>query len=189
MFIGYSRVSSASQDHASQLDALEKAGCQKIFVETESGTKADRTELKTMLEFAREGDTVVVYRLDRLARSLRNLLQIVDDLTRRGIGLQSLTEAIDTSTPSGRLAVHVFASLAQFEAEQVRLRCAAGRAAAIARGRVGGRPRSLDQQKLQVARALIADGTLSMSEVARQVGVAPSTLYRTLPGGRSALVI
>jgi DNA invertase Pin-like site-specific DNA recombinase len=188
MLIGYSRISSASQDHASQMDALERAGCDRIFIETVSGTKTDRAELAKLLEFARPGDTVCVFRLDRLARNLRHLLDIVDQLTRREIGLKSLTEAIDTSTPSGRLAVHLFASMAQFEAEQVKLRCAAGRAAAIARGRMGGRPRSLDDTKLMVARALIADGQLSMAEVASQVGVAPSTLYRTLPGGRGALL-
>lgn len=188
MLIGYSRISSASQDHASQMDALERAGCDRIFVETESGTKADRVELARLMEFARPGDTVCVFRLDRLARNLRHLLDIVDQLTKREIGLRSLTEAIDTSTPSGRLAVHLFASMAQFEAEQVKLRCAAGRAAAIARGRLGGRPRSLDDHKLKVARALIADGQLSMAEVANQVGVAPSTLYRTMPGGRGSVV-
>jgi DNA invertase Pin-like site-specific DNA recombinase len=188
MLIGYSRISSASQDHASQMDALERAGCDRIFIETVSGTKTDRAELAKLLEFARPGDTVCVFRLDRLARNLRHLLDIVDQLTRREIGLKSLTEAIDTSTPSGRLAVHLFASMAQFEAEQVKLRCAAGRAAAIARGRMGGRPRSLDDTKLMVARALIADGQLSMAEVASQVGVAPSTLYRTVPGGRGALI-
>jgi DNA invertase Pin-like site-specific DNA recombinase len=189
MLIGYSRCSSSGQNHASQIDALEKAGCERIFVETESGTKADRAELAKMLEFARPGDQVVVFRLDRLARNLRHLLDIVDQMTKREIGLKSLTEAIDTSTPSGRLAVHLFASMAQFEAEQVKLRCAAGRAAAVARGRMGGRPRAMDDTKVRVARTLMADSQLSMAEIARQVGVAPSTLYRTLPGGRSALAI
>lgn len=189
MLIGYSRCSSSGQNHASQIDALEKAGCERIFVETESGTKADRAELAKLLEFARPGDTICVFRLDRLARNLRHLLDIVDQMTKREIGLKSLTEAIDTSTPSGRLAVHLFASMAQFEAEQVKLRCAAGRAAAIARGRMGGRPRSMDDTKLRIARTLMADSQLSMAEIARQVGVAPSTLYRTLPGGRGALAI
>lgn len=189
MLIGYSRCSSSGQNHASQIDALEKAGCERIFVETESGTKADRAELAKLLEFARPGDQVVVYRLDRLARNLRHLLDIVDQLAKRDIGLKSLTEAIDTSTPSGRLAVHLFASMAQFEAEQVKLRCAAGRAAAVARGRVGGRPRAMDDTKLRIARTLMADNQLSMVEIAHQVGVAPSTLYRTLPGGRGALAV
>ena len=189
MLIGYSRCSSSGQNHASQIDALEKAGCERIFIETESGTKADRAELAKLLEFARPGDTVCVFRLDRLARNLRHLLDIVDQMTKREIGLKSLTEAIDTSTPSGRLAVHLFASMAQFEAEQVKLRCAAGRAAAVARGRVGGRPRAMDDTKMRIARTLMADNQLSMVEIAQQVGVAPSTLYRTLPGGRGALAV
>ena len=186
MLIGYSRCSSATQHHATQIDALERAGCERIFQETESGTKADRIELAKLMEFARAGDQIVVLRLDRLARNLRHLLDIVDQLTRSEIGLKSLSEAIDTATPSGRLAVHLFASMGQFEHEQMRERCAAGRAAARARGRVGGRPRSLCDQKLTVAKALIARGSMSMTEIARHVGVAPSTLYRTLPGGRAA---
>ena len=185
MLIGYSRCSSATQHHATQIDALERAGCERIFQETESGTRQDRVELAKLMEFARAGDQIVVLRLDRLARNLRHLLEIVDQLTRREIGLRSLSEAIDTTTPSGRLAVHLFASMGQFEHEQMRERCRAGRVAAKARGRVGGRPRSLDTQKLTVAKALIAQGSMSMTEIARHVGVAPSTLYRTLPGGRA----
>jgi DNA invertase Pin-like site-specific DNA recombinase len=187
MLIGYSRCSSSGQNHALQIDALQKAGCERIFQETESGTRADRAELAKMLEFARPGDQIAVYRLDRLARNLRHLLDIVDQMTKREIGLKSLTEAIDTSTPSGRLAVHLFASMAQFEAEQVKLRCAAGRAAAVKRGRVGGRPAAMDETKRRIARTLMSDDQLSMAQIAEQVGVAPSTLYRTLPGGRSAL--
>lgn len=186
MLIGYSRCSSHGQNHASQIDALERSGCERIFVETASGTRADRPELAKMIEFARPGDTVCVLRLDRLARDIRHLLALVDQLTTKEIGLRSLTEAVDSSTPSGRLAVHTLAALAQYEVEQKRLACAAGRRAAVARGRMGGRPRSMDAQKVTVARALMADGTLSMSDIARQVGVAPSTLYRTLPGGRGA---
>ena len=186
MLIGYSRISSASQDHSSQMDALERAGCQRIFVETMTGTRADRPELEKLLEFARPGDQLAVYRLDRLSRSLRDLLNIMDRLERLQIGLTSLSEAIDTTSPSGRLAVHMLAALGQHEVESIRARCAAGRAAAIARGRMGGRPRALDQHKLRVARALMADSELSMAEIARQVGCAPSTLYRTLPGGRGA---
>lgn len=188
MLIGYSRCSSSGQHHASQIDALQKAGCEKIFVETESGTKADRPELTKLLAFARPGDVVCVFALSRLGRNLRHLLDAVDQMTKREIGLKSLTEAIDTATPSGRLAVHMFASMAQFELEQTKLRCAHGRAAAVARGRMGGRPRSLDETKLRIARTLMADNTLSMAEIAQQVGVAASTLYRTFPGGRGALL-
>jgi DNA invertase Pin-like site-specific DNA recombinase len=188
MLIGYSRCSSVGQNHSSQVDALERAGCDRIFIETASGTRSDRIELAKMIEFARPGDTVCVIRLDRLARDVRHLLNLIDQLTSRDIGLKSLTEAVDSTTPSGRLAVHTLAALAQYEVEQKRLACAAGRRAAVARGRLGGRPRALDERKLTVARALMAEGSLSMSDIALQVGVAPSTLYRTLPGGRGAAV-
>lgn len=187
MLIGYSRCSTAGQNHESQIDALEKAGCERIFVETGSGAKTDRPELAKLIEFAREGDTLVILRLDRLARDIRHLLNFIDDLTRRGIGLKSLSEAIDSTTPSGRLAVHVLASLGQYELEQKRLACAAGRMAAIARGRCGGRPKAMDQTKVRVARALMADNLLSMVEIAEQVGVATSTLYRTV-GSRAELL-
>jgi DNA invertase Pin-like site-specific DNA recombinase len=188
MLIGYSRVSTASQDHAHQIDALEKAGCEKIFIETATGTKFERgAELVKALEFARAGDVICVYRLDRLSRNVRKLLDIVDEITRRGIGLKSLTESIDTETPTGRFSVNLFASLAQLTAEETKMRAAAGRAAAIARGRSGGRPRALDDAKLRIARSLWADPNLSVSDVAKSVSVAPSTLYRTL-GSRTALV-
>ena len=135
MLIGYSRVSTASQDHAHQIDALEKAGCEKIFVETATGTKFERgPELVKALEFARPGDVLTLYRLDRLSRNVRKLLDIVDEITRRNIGLKSLTESIDTETPTGRFSVNLFASLAQLTAEETKMRAAAGRAAAIARG-------------------------------------------------------
>lgn len=187
MLIGYSRCSARGQNHGSQIDALEKAGCERIFVETASGTRSDRPQLTELLDFARPGDTVVVLRLDRLARDVRQILDLVDQFTRRDIGLKSLSEAIDSTTPSGRLAVHTLAALGQYEVEQKRLACEAGRKAAIARGRLGGRPKAMDETKLKIAKALMADDQLSMSEIARQVGVAPSTLYRTVPGGRAAL--
>lgn len=187
MLIGYSRCSARGQNHESQIDALERAGCERIFVETASGTRSDRPQLTDLLQFARAGDTVVVLRLDRLARDVRQILDLVDQFTRRDIGLKSLSEAIDSTTPSGRLAVHTLAALGQYEVEQKRLACEAGRKAAIARGRLGGRPKAMDETKLKIAKALMADNQLSMSEIARQVGVAPSTLYRTVPGGRGAL--
>jgi len=185
MLIGYARKSSLNQDHALQLDALEQAGCERIFIETGSGMKTDRPELAKALEFARDGqDTIVVWRLCRLARSLRQLIATVDDLQRRDIGLRSLTESIDTASPSGRLVFHLFASLNQFEVELLRERTRAGLLASRARGRVGGRPRSLDDAKMKIARSLMADSSLTVAEVARQMGVAPSTLYRAFPGGR-----
>ncbi len=124
------------------------------------------------------------WRLGRVARSLRHLIDLSDDLNRRGVGLRSLTESIDTSSPSGRLLLAVLGALNQMEVEVLRERTRAGLAAAAARGRVGGRPRALDATKLRIAQTLIADGSLSVAEIARQVGCAPSTLYRALPGGR-----
>ena len=187
MKIGYSRCSAAGQNHQSQIDALEAAGCERIFQETVSGSRSDREELSKLIEFARPGDEVVVLRLDRLGRDIRNVLGVVDRLTRKEVALVSISENIDGTTPSGRLAFHMLAALGQYELEQKRLACEAGRRAAIARGRLGGRPRSLDEAKLKVARALMADQQMSMAEIARQIGCAPSTLYRTIPGGRGAL--
>jgi len=187
MLIGYARVSTDAQDHALQIDALNRAGVEKIFTETASGTRADRPVLAEVLEFARSGDTLVVYSLSRLARSIRHLLDVAEGLRERGVALKSITESIDTSTPGGRFTFAVLGALNQMEVELLRERTRAGLAAARARGRVGGRPRSLDASKLRIARTLLASGELSVSEVARQVGVAPSTLYRAIPGGRSGL--
>ncbi|PTS90080.1 MULTISPECIES: recombinase family protein [unclassified Caulobacter] len=187
MKIGFSRVSTSSQDHALQIDALEKAGCERIFLETVSGTRIDRPELAKALEFARPGDVLCVFALSRLGRNMRQIIDIVDDLNSREIGLHSLTENIETSSPTGRLWVNMLAALNQAETDILKLRTRHGLAAARARGRVGGRPRSLDDQKLRVAKALIAEGTLTVAEVAGQVGCAPATLYRALPGGRTAM--
>lgn len=187
MQIGYARKSSSSQDHALQIDALKAAACERIFVETASGTKTDRAELRAMLDFARDGqDVIVVYALSRLARSIRHLLDLGEELNRRRIGLRSLTEAVDTTTPQGRFVFSIMGAMSQMEVDLLRERTRAGLTAARARGRVGGRPRVLDDRKLQVVKALISDGQLTMAEIAEQVGVRSSTLYRHLPGGRSA---
>jgi DNA invertase Pin-like site-specific DNA recombinase len=161
MLIGYARVSDNSQNHDLQLDALRQAGCERLFVETASGTKADRPTLAEALAFAREGDVVCVWRLDRLTRSLRHLIDLAEDLGRRGIGLKSLNESIDTTSASGRFLFTVLAAMGQMEVELLRERTRAGLRAAASRGRYGGRPRSLDATKLKVAQALIADGKLS----------------------------
>lgn len=184
MLLGYARVSDASQSHDLQLDALRQAGCKRIVIETASGAWADRNELAKLLDTARTGDSLVCWRLDRIGRSLRHLTEIAEQLERRGIALRSLTESIDTSTPSGRFLFHILGALGQMEREIIVERTRAGLRASRLRGRVGGRPRALDQIKLQVAQALVADGNLSMAEIAHQVGCAPSTLYRSLPGGR-----
>lgn len=187
MLLGYARVSTDEQDHALQLDALRQAGCERVFVETASGSRVDRAELAKLIEQAREGDTLVVWRLDRLGRSLRHLIDLSEQLQARGIGLRSLTEAIDTSTPAGRFLFSVLGALAAMEREIIIERTRAGLRAAAARGRRGGRPPALDEAKVRAAKAMMRGGEMTTAEVAKQLGVSPSTLYRHLPGGRSAL--
>jgi DNA invertase Pin-like site-specific DNA recombinase len=187
VLLGYARVSTDGQDHALQLDALRAAGCDKVFVETASGTRTDRPELAKLLEQARKGDVLVVWRLDRLARSLRHLIDIAEDLNRRGIALRSITESIDTTTPSGRFMFNILGALSSMEREIIVERTRAGLIAAASRGRRGGRPPALDEAQIRAAKAMLASGAMSAAEVAQQLGCAPSTLYRHLPGGRSGL--
>ncbi|MEP6987112.1 MAG: recombinase family protein [Chloroflexota bacterium] len=187
MFIGYARVSTQEQDPALQLDALAQTPCDKVFTEKASGAQRDRPQLMAALEYMREGDTLVVWKLDRLARSLRQLIETVDMLEKRGIGFRSLTEAIDTTSPGGKLVFHIFASLAEFERDIIRERTKAGLAAARARGKIGGRPTALAHADLAAAKALLRDPNITVEEAAHRIGVSPSTLYRHLPGGRSAL--
>ncbi|MDP3196621.1 recombinase family protein [Tabrizicola sp.] len=190
MLIGYARVSTQDQSTALQIDALKAAGCSRVFVETASGAQRDRPELKAALDFMRDGasDMLVVWRLDRLARSLRQLIETVDALERRGIGFCSLTEAIDTTSPGGRLVFHIFGAMAEFERSIIRERTRAGLDAARARGRRGGRPPALSVRDLTVARALLRDPELTVEEAAQRLQIATSTLYRHLPGGRRALL-
>ena len=187
MLIGYARVSTQDQNPELQLDALKQAGCEKIFTEKISGTKRDRPELQAALKYIRAGDTLVVWKLDRLARSLRQLIETVEELENQGIGFCSLTEAIDTTTSSGKLVFHIFAALAEFERSIIRDRTMAGLASARSRGRLGGRPPSLSDDDIQVAKALLRDPEITVEQVAERLTVAPSTLYRYLPGGRSAI--
>lgn len=189
MLIGYARVSSQHQNTDLQVDALKRAGCERVFVEQLSGALRDRPQLKAALDYARAdaGDVLVVWRLDRLARSLRQLIDTVEGLERRGVGFRSLSESIDTTSAGGRLVFHVFGAMAEFERSVIRERTRAGLVAARERGRRGGRPPALDQKDLLAARALLADPAISVEEVARRLGVATSTLYRHLPGGRSLL--
>ncbi|HWU42706.1 MAG TPA: recombinase family protein, partial [Bdellovibrio sp.] len=140
MLVGYARVSTQEQDPALQLDALQLTGCERIFTEKASGAQRDRPQLQAALDYMRPGDTLVVWKLDRLARSLKQLIETVEDLQERKMGLLSLTESIDTTTSGGMLIFHIFASLAQFERAIIRERTAFGLAAARKRGRFGGRP-------------------------------------------------
>jgi DNA invertase Pin-like site-specific DNA recombinase len=178
--IGYARVSTSDQDPALQHDALANAGCTRIFTDTASGALRERPELTNALEYLREGDTFVVWRLDRLGRSLKNLIEIVNVLHERGIGLRSVHESIDTNSASGRLVLHVFASLSEFERELIVERTHAGLAAARARGRVGGRPRVLEGDKLSAAREMYKSGRFTVAAIAKTVGVSRATIYRHL---------
>jgi DNA invertase Pin-like site-specific DNA recombinase len=179
MLVGYGRVSTQDQNPAMQEDALHAAGCDKIYLETISSGKRDRPQLAAALDYVRRGDTLVVWRLDRLARSLRQLISTVEDLAERGIGLKSITEAIDTSTPGGRLVFHIFGSIAEFERSLIRERTRAGVAAAKARGRVGGRPAKLNVEQVEHAKNLLAAGA-SVSSVARSMKVSRATLHRSI---------
>ena len=185
MLIGYARVSTQEQTLALQQDALTKAGCGKLFTDTLSGAKADRPALTEALDFLRPGDTLVVWRLDRLGRSLRHLIDTVTALSQRGIGFKSLTEQIDTTTPSGKLVFHVFGALAEFERDLIRERTQAGLNAARARGRVGGRPKALeDPKKLAMLQRLYDDPTTSIDEICRTLRISRTTLYRYVKPGK-----
>jgi len=185
MLIAYARVSTADQDPDLQRRALKSAGCKKIFEEKASGAQRDRPQLAAALDYMREGDTLCVWKLDRLARSLKQLIETVEAFDRRGMHLLSLTEKIDTSTPSGRLVFHVFGALAEFERGLIRERTLAGLASARARGRVGGRPKSVSDATVKAAKAMLQAGEMTVTEIAKQLGVSPSTLYRYLPAARA----
>ena len=184
MRIGYARVSTGDQSTALQLKALKESGCERIFQETASGAQRDRPQLARAIEFVRSGDSVVVWKMDRLARSLKQLIDTVEDLGNRGIGFLSLTENIDTSTPGGKLIFHVFGALAEFERGVIRERTMAGLDAARREGRIGGRPRALGDKDIKAAKALMAAGDISMTEISKRLGISPATLYRAFPGGR-----
>lgn len=185
MLVGYARVSTQDQKPELQLDALKAAGCTEIFVEKASGAQRDRPEMKAALRHLREGDTLVVWKLDRLARSMKQLIETIEGLEAKGVGFKSVTEAIDTTTPGGRLLFHVFGALAEFERSIIRERTRAGLDAARARGRKGGRPPKLTEKDLKAARAMLLDRSITVEEVARQLRVSPATLYRHLPAARA----
>lgn len=180
MIIGYSRFSTLDQNPALQLDALAGAGCQQIFQEQATGKLRARPELVACLSSLRQGDTLAVWKLDRLARSLKDLVEIVDDLNNRGVGFQSVTEAIDTVGSGGQLAFHLFGALAEFEHSLIRERTIAGLAAARARGRNGGRKPSLSSADIQKAAAMLADPNITKTEVAKHFSVSRVTLNAAL---------
>jgi DNA invertase Pin-like site-specific DNA recombinase len=175
--VGYARVSTAEQDLALQLDALGAADVARVFEDRGvSGARVERPGLTQALRYLREGDTLVVWKLDRLGRSMSHLLQTVTELEGRGVGFRSLTEAIDTTTPTGRLVFHVFGALGQFERDLIKERTNAGLAAAAARGRKGGRPVVVTPEKLVRARTLVAQG-FTVREAATRLKIGKSALY------------
>ncbi len=179
MDVGYMRVSTKDQNPDLQRRALMEASCQQIFEERVSGIKAERAELKKAIDYCRESDVLVVWKLDRLGRSLKDLIEKVELLKERGVGLRSLTESIDTTTPGGKLVLHVFGALAEFERDLIIERTSASLEAVRARGRRGGRPKAMDEKKAKLARAMLAEET-SIEEVCEALGVSRSTLYRHL---------
>lgn len=178
MLIGYARVSTQDQTLDLQRDALTKEGCSKIFNDTGSGAVADRSGLNEALQFVRDGDILVVWKLDRLGRSLKHLIETVTILHERGIGFRSITESIDTTTPGGKLIFHVFGALAEFERDLIRERTQAGLAAARARGRRGGRPAKLDAKKREILKKLYQDKTNSIDDILATLHISKATLYR-----------
>ncbi|HYT43591.1 MAG TPA: recombinase family protein [Methylomirabilota bacterium] len=181
MLIGYARVSTQDQTLNLQKDALEKIGCTKIFSDTISGSATQRSGLDEALEFVREGDTLVVWKLDRLGRSLKHLIETITNLNNRNIGFKSITEQIDTTTSGGKLIFHIFGALAEFERDIIRERTNAGIQAARARGRIGGRPKAktLDTpKKVALAQSLYADKTNTIDEICKTLNISRATLYR-----------
>ncbi|MFH1905753.1 MAG: recombinase family protein [bacterium] len=177
MFIGYARVSTHDQNLDLQKDALEKAGCKKIYVEQMSGSSRIRPELEKTLEMLRNGDTLVVWRLDRLGRSLKHLIELITKLEQREIGFKSLMESMDTTTSGGKLVFHIFGALAEFEHNLIRERTSAGLAAARARGRNGGRPLKLNEKKRELAIKLYNERERSIKEICQIMGISKPTLY------------
>src|ERR687895_740345 len=180
MLIGYARVSTHEQTLSLQQDALTKAGCNKIFTDTASGAKTERKVLEDVLNYVRKGDTLVVWRLDRLGRSLPHLIATMTDLEERGIGFKSLTEKIDTTTSGGKLIFHIFGTLAEFERNLIRERTQAGLTAARARGRRGGRPKALTGKQLAIVQSLYDDPKNSIAEICRILKISKVTLYRSI---------
>lgn len=183
MRVGYARVSTKDQSVAMQVDALKVAGCERIYEEVASGARTDRPVLEDLVAHLRAGDVLVIWKLDRLGRSLKHLVTLTNDLLARGVGLISLNDPVDTTTPQGRLVFNIFASLAEFERDLIRERTQSGLKAARTRGRVGGRPKGLSKQAKATAMAaetLYREGMLSIQEICEQLGISKPTLYAYL---------
>jgi len=181
MLIGYARVSTLDQTLALQQDALSAAGCEQLYTDTVSGSVTERPGLTQALSHLRPGDTLVVWRLDRLGRSLPHLIETVRKLQERGIGFRSLQEQIDTTTSGGKLVFHVFGALAEFERDLIRERTHAGLAAARKRGRLFGRPKALSPRKVEQLRTLAKDQRTTVGGICETLGISRATYYRYLP--------
>lgn len=179
MKLGYARVSTDLQNPDLQLDALHSAGCDRIWTDRVSGAVLARPELEALIDHARPGDTVIVWKLDRLGRSVKDLVALMTEFEKRNIGFKSITENIDTTTAGGVLIFHVFAALAQFERDLIRARTIAGLNAARSRGRVGGRPPSLTEEQKTTIDALLSNNQ-PIATIARSVGTSRATIYRHL---------
>ena len=178
MLIGYARVSTFDQNLDLQKDALTKEGCERIIEETASGKNTERLGLNSIKEILRAGDTLIVWRLDRLGRSLKDLIEWVNYLDDKGVAFKSLQESIDTSTSTGKLIFHIFGALAEFERNLIRERTQAGLMAARARGRLGGRPKSLDKDKRHAVAKLYEDGKMPVMEICQMFNISKPTLYK-----------
>jgi DNA invertase Pin-like site-specific DNA recombinase len=178
MLIGYARVSTQDQTLDLQLDALKQTGCEKFYTDTASGAKAERKGLEEALDYAREGDILVVWRLDRLGRSLRHLIETITTLNNRKVGFKSITENIDTTTSGGKLVFHIFGALAEFERDIIRERTTAGLEAARARGRFGGRRSVMTPARLRLAQAAMGRPDTTVSQLCEELGISRMTLYR-----------
>lgn len=178
MKVGYARVSTSDQKLDLQTDALKEAGCTHIFSDIASGARTDRPELEKAIKFLRPGDTLVVWQLSRLGRSLQHLIEVVTGLSNNRISFMSLKENIDSSTAGGKLIFHIFGALSEFERELIRERTNAGLKAARARGRIGGRPSKLTKRQIRKAKELMKSSNLSINDIAKMFGVSRATLYR-----------
>jgi len=189
MLVGYARVSTQEQNLDMQKDALQAAGCERVFVEKASGAQTNRPQLRAAIEYMRKGDTLVVWKLDRLARTTKQLITTVEDLKDEGVHFRTLTDfEFDTSTAGGNLIFQVFSAISEFERLQISERTKAGLKAAEARGRKGGRPPALSKDDVAMATAMLKDETIPISTIITKLGCSESTFFRYFKGGRSAVL-
>ena len=186
MLIGYARISTQEQTLDLQLDALRRAACEQIYTDTASGAKTERAGLQDALDHLRSGDTLIVWRLDRLGRTLKQLIELINDFNARSIGFKSLQENIDTTTSGGKLVFHIFGALAEFERDIIRERTRAGLQAARARGRIGGRPKALNPKKAALAKSLYESREHSIKDICETLSISRASLYKYIESKHNA---